>query len=335
MENTVTRRRIIKQGSLAALSLILPLPLLSLKSKKMNRKEFDVIIVGGSYAGLSSAMALGRSLRNVLVIDSGSPCNKQAPHSHNFITQDGEKPSVIADKARKQVLAYPTVKFLNDLAIKGQKNGNGFEVTTQSGKSFKAKKLVFATGVKDVMPDIPGFAECWGISIIHCPYCHGYEVRHQATGILANGEGAFHYAEMISNWTKDLTIFTNGKCTLSEVQIEKISKHNIHINERVVASIEHSDGNIHQVVFQDGSKIALKALYARPDFVQHCDIPQSLGCELTEQNHIRIDAFQKTNIPGIFACGDNTTMMRSVSNAVSMGAVAGSMVNREIIMEEF
>jgi thioredoxin reductase len=113
-------------------------------------KNFDVIIIGGSYAGLSAAMALGRALRNVLIIDSGSPCNKQTPHSHNFITQDGEKPKVIADKAKAQVLKYNTVEFLNGLAVSGIKNENGFTIKTQTNAEFKAKKLVFATGVKDI-----------------------------------------------------------------------------------------------------------------------------------------------------------------------------------------
>src|SRR5690606_408454 len=138
-------------------------------------KNFDVIIIGGSYAGLSSAMTLGRALRNVLMIDSGKPCNRQTPHSHNFITQDGEEPGTIAEKAKAQVLKYDTVKFLNDLAVSGKKTENGFVIATETGKEFATKKLVFATGVKDIMPGIKGFSECWGISVIHCPYCHGYE----------------------------------------------------------------------------------------------------------------------------------------------------------------
>lgn len=301
----------------------------------MEPKEFDVIIIGGSYSGLSSAMALGRAIRKVLIIDSGSPCNKQTPHSHNFITQDGEKPAVIADKARKQVMAYPTVEILNDLATKGKKVGNAFEITTKSGKTFSAKKLIFATGVKDKMPDIPGFAECWGISVIHCPYCHGYEVRNEKTGIFANGDMAFHYAQMISNWTKDLTIFTNGTSTLSEEQTAKISHHNIRVEEKKIGSLKHTNGKLEQIVFTDGSNTAISAVYARPEFVQHCTIPTDLGCELTDLNYIKIDAFQKTNVPGIFACGDNASMMRSVANAVAMGTMAGAMANSEMIMEEF
>src|SRR5690606_37550650 len=159
---------------------------------------YDVIIVGGSYAGLSAAMALGRSLRKVLVIDSGFPCNRQTPHSHNFITQDGETPFAISQKAREQVMRYPTVRFLDDLALGAAKTATGFTVSTKSGDTFLSRKLITATGIADQLPEIKGFAACWGISVIHCPYCHGYEFRNQRTGILANGDRAFHLASLVS-----------------------------------------------------------------------------------------------------------------------------------------
>src|SRR5687767_10565291 len=135
-----------------------------------DKKNFDVIIIGGSYAGLSAAMALGRALRNVLIIDSGKPCNRQTPHSHNFITQDGKTPAEIATLAKQQVEKYDTVTFFSGLATDGAKTENGFQIQTGSGETFRAKKLIFATGVKDVMPTIEGYAECWGISVLHCPY---------------------------------------------------------------------------------------------------------------------------------------------------------------------
>ena len=154
----------------------------------MENKKFEVIIIGGSYAGLSAAMALGRSLRKVLIIDSGSACNRQTPHSHNFITQDGVPPAKISEKAKNQVLQYKSVAFINDLAIKAEKTENGFNVDTQSGEKLVTSKIIFATGIKDLVPPVPGFKECWGISLIHCPYCHGFEFRTKKTGILANGE---------------------------------------------------------------------------------------------------------------------------------------------------
>src|SRR5690606_33256973 len=144
----------------------------------------------------------------VLIIDSGLPCNRQTPHSHNFITLDGEKPSAIAQKAKSQVMAYPTVQFYNGLAVYGKKTKTGYEIGTKDGQIFSAKKLLFATGIKDIMPDIEGFQECWGISVIHCPYCHGYEYRGKKTAIMANGERAFHIASLVHNLTDNVTILT-------------------------------------------------------------------------------------------------------------------------------
>lgn len=301
----------------------------------MENKNFDVIIIGGSYSGLSAAMALGRALRNVLIIDSGKPCNIQTPHSHNFITQDGRTPKAIADLARSQVEKYDTVKFYSGLAVSGAKKEKGFGIKTQSGETFTAKKLVFATGIKDQMPNIDGFAQCWGISAIHCPYCHGYEVRHQATGILGNGDFAFEFTKMVSNWTKDLTVFTNGKSTLAAGQTAQLQNHNINIVEKEIGRVDHDNGQIQNIVFKDGTKMPLKAIYAKLPFIQQSGIPEKLGCELTDQGYIAIDGFQKTTVPGVFACGDNASMMRSVSNAVAMGTLCGAMANREIIDDEF
>ncbi|WP_407647488.1 NAD(P)/FAD-dependent oxidoreductase [Flavobacterium azooxidireducens] len=298
-------------------------------------KNYDVIIIGGSYAGLSAAMALGRALRNVLIIDSGLPCNRQTPHSHNFITQDGAKPSEIAAAAKAQVLKYKSVKFLSDFAVDGKKTEKGFELTTQSGLAFTAKKLVFATGVKDIMPDIKGFSDCWGVSVIHCPYCHGYEVKDEKTGILANGDFALHYAQLIRNWTKDLAIFTNGTSTLTREQTDKITKHNIPIIEKEIAYLKHENGHIQQIVFNDHSTFDLKAIYSRPDFEQHCKIPEMLGCELTEQGLLKVDMFQRTTVTNVFACGDNSSPMRSVANAVSTGSLVGAMTNNIMTEEEF
>lgn len=300
-----------------------------------NQLHFDVIIIGGSYAGLSAAMALGRSVRNVLIIDGGKPCNAQTPYSHNLITHDGRQPAEITRLAKAQVMKYETVHFYEGIAVDAKKTDTGFEIETISGEHFLASKLIFATGVKDQLPNIPGFAECWGISVIHCPYCHGYEVKHQKTGILANGDDAFEFGKLISNWTKDLTIFTNGKSLLTTDQYLLLQQHQIEINEDEISQIQHQNGQISELVFNNENTVALQALYARVPFSQHCLIPAQLGCELTAQGHLKVDAFQKTTVDGVYACGDNTWPMRSVANAIAAGNFAGAAVNKEMIAERF
>ncbi|MDY0779431.1 NAD(P)/FAD-dependent oxidoreductase [Tenacibaculum sp. IB213877] len=296
---------------------------------------FDVIIIGGSYAGLSSALILGRSLRNVLVIDSGKPCNRQTPHSHNFLTQDGKTPKEISTIAKKQVKKYKTVHFYDGIAVNGKKNNAGFKIETESGDIFYSKKLIFATGIKDIMPDIKGFSECWGISVIHCPYCHGYEFHGKKTGIMSNGDHAIHMASLVNNLTKHSTLFTQGKADFNTEQISKLNKHHIKIQEEEITEIEHTNGYLTNVILTNGEKLTLDAMYAHVPFSQHCTIPQKLGCELTESGHIKINEFQQTTIHGIYACGDNTTLMRSVANAVFGGNVAGAMVNKELTDEQF
>ena len=297
--------------------------------------SFDVIIVGGSYSGLAAAMALGRALKNVLVIDSGKPCNRQTPYSHNFITHDGDSPAAIAALANGQVRKYETVKFFNGVATSGIKTENNFQIFVATGKTFAAKKLIFATGVRDIMPAIEGFEACWGISVLHCPYCHGYEVRHEKTGILSNGESGFDLATLISNWTNDLSLFTNGASALTADQTEKLKKHHIKIVEKEVEKLEHTNGYLKNIIFRDGTATAIKTIYSHVSFKQHSEIPESLGCELTDEGYIKMDPFHETSVKDVFACGDNVTRMRTVANAVGMGTMAGMIVSRKMIFEEF
>lgn len=253
----------------------------------VDKKTFDVIIVGGSYAGLSAAMALARSLRTIIIIDSGQPCNKQTPHSHNFLTQDGAIPNEIAEQGKRQVLRYNTITFINGTAIKGQKEENLFSIELQTGETFKATKVLFTTGVKDILPDINGLSDCWGISVLHCPYCHGYEVSNTEIGLLGNADLGFELARLINNWTNDLTLFTNGKSNLTSEHTSKIREHKIRIIEKEISHLDHKQGYIEKVVFKDGTTETVKALFARSRFKQHCEIPVDLGCDLTEQGYIK------------------------------------------------
>lgn len=231
-----SRRRFIKHSGLAAtLALTSHLPEFLKHNSMKESNPFDAIVIGGSYSGLSAAMALGRALKNVLVIDSGKPCNAPTPHSHNFLTQDGNTPSGISAIAKKQVQAYDTIRFLNGLAVSAKQTVQGFELKTATNETFRAAKLIFATGITDMMPNIDGFTDCWGKSVLHCPYCHGYEVSNSKTGIMGNGELIIEYAQLISNWTKDLTLYTNGMTTFTSGQRETLYRLHIDVVENEIA----------------------------------------------------------------------------------------------------
>ncbi|OOQ59717.1 NAD(P)/FAD-dependent oxidoreductase [Mucilaginibacter pedocola] len=297
--------------------------------------NFDAIIIGGSYAGLSAAMALGRALRKVLVLDAGKPANRQTPHAHNFITHDGETPAAISAKAKEQVLEYPTITFKTGTAINALQQDGLFIIETDGEETYTGRKLLFATGIVDVMPDIAGTAECWGISVLHCPYCHGYEVRNRPTAILANGDIGFEFSKIITNWTQEITLLTNGPSTLKEEQIAELEKHNITINPKPIKSISHEDGYMNNICFEDGSNLKLTVMYAKLPFIQTCPLLQTLGCEFTDAGFIKIDEMQATTVKGVYAAGDNTTMMRSVPSAVAQGNKAGAMINHQLVNEDF
>lgn len=337
LDVNVTRRNFIFQSGALLTSLAIPIKTQALLQdiSMNNLKIFDVIIIGGSYSGLAAGMALGRALKHVLIIDNGRPSNIQTPFSHNFITHDGKTPKEISKLAREQVEKYPTIEFLNNTVTGGKKFQNGFEIETEDGKLFKAKKLIFATGITDLMPDIDGFSECWGISALHCPYCHGYEVKNEITGILGNGSAGYEFTMLISNWTKDLSLYTNGPSTLTDAQKQKLKKHNINLVETEILKLEHTNGHLNRIMFKGGASDPIRALYSKRPFKQHSALPEILGCELTDEGYIRTNPFQRTTVDGVYACGDNVSRMRTIANVVAMGTTAGMMVNKELIEESF
>lgn len=294
---------------------------------------YDIVIIGGSYAGLSAAMALGRALRNVLIIDSGLPCNRYTPQSHNFLTRDGSTPAALAAVALEQVLAYPTIRLCRELALKTEQYPEGFLTTTASGAEYRSRKLILATGIKDIMPELPGLADCWGISAIHCPYCHGYEYQGKPTAIMANGDNAYEMGKLLSNWTSKLYLLTNGPATLNEEQHIVLQQLGIEVIQQPVAQLQHRDGYLQEVVFDNASRLDVPVMYARLPFEQHSSIAADLGCQFTQQGHIQVDAMQLTTVAGVYACGDNSSGMRSVAQAVYAGSLAGAALNRELTEE--
>jgi len=329
-------REYIRQGGfrIAAPALLFPSKF-SKHNRMTDNEQFDVIIVGGSYSGLAAGMALGRALRKVVIIDDVKPCNRQTPFSHNFLTNDGKSPAEIAAVANLQVKRYDTIKLFNGLATGGISNENGFEIRVSSGETFAAKKIIFATGIRDMLPGIDGLAACWGISVLHCPYCHGYEIKNEKTGIISNGDGGFDFARLILNWTKNVIIFTNGVSKFSTEQIKQLENHKIKIVEKEIERLEHNNGYLQHIIFRDGTNESAKALYAPVTFEQHCAIPESMGCQLTDDGYIKVDPFLETTVKDMYACGDNAARIRTVANAVAMGTMAGMAVSKKMILNEF
>ncbi|MBF9140544.1 NAD(P)/FAD-dependent oxidoreductase [Hymenobacter properus] len=298
-------------------------------------QEFDILIIGGSYAGLSAAMALGRARRRVLILDTGRPCNRQTPHSHNFLTQDGATPAALRARAIEQVLQYPTIELRADEALTAASVEGGFRIETAAGTSIKARKVVLATGITDMLPALPGFAECWGISVLHCPYCHGYEVADQRLGVLGNGDVGFEFARLIRQWSAQLTLFTDGPATLTESQRATLARHLVGVVETPIRGLAHDQGQLRAVQLADGSSYPLDGVFARVPFALPGTLAQQLGCAITEMGYVQVDDFQRTSVAGVYAAGDNTTPMRAVAAAVAAGSKAGAVLNKELIDESF
>lgn len=294
----------------------------------MIARKFEVVIVGGSYAGLAAAMALGRSLRAVLVIDRDTPCNRFTPESHNFITHDGRAPQEIAALAKAQVLAYPSVHFLNDEVIALEGVDGNFVVNCAAGGSFQTQKILFASGVEDLLATIPGLAECWGKTVLHCPYCHGYEVRGERTGIWINDPLAAHFVRLIKNWTTDITLFTHGPAQFDLADLDALG---VAVVQNEIIELVQENGQLAAILCKEGIVWEGKAIYHRAPFRQQSPLPESLGCQMSEMGHIAVDGQQMTTVPGIYAAGDCTTPFRSVSAAVSGGNLAGAMINHAFI----
>lgn len=296
--------------------------------------SYDVLIVGGSVAGLSAALTLGRSLRRVLVLDAGQPCNRFSPHAHNFFTRDNTAPAQLLAQARQQALAYPTVQIEAGQVTHLQRTGAGFAAETAAGQRYTSRKVLLATGVRDLLPPLPGFAECWGQSIVHCPYCHGYEVHGQPLGVLGNGEAIVEHVQHLRNWGRDLLLFTNGPATFGNEQRQQLAGLQVPVIEMPVVGFAYAAGQLQAVLLADGREVARTALFAAVPFEQSSDLARQLGCKLTPAGLLQADEFGLTSVPGVVAAGDNTSPMRSIALASSRAVLAAVWLNRELVQAD-
>lgn len=302
-------------------------------TQTIQHTDYDVLIIGGSYAGLSAALTLARSLRKVLIIDSGKPCNRQAHRAHNLLTHDGDLPEDIRKAGLQNLFRYPGITLYQGTAISCTETAGEFSIHTRSGDTFRGKKLLFATGMNDSLPEIAGFSECWGRTVLHCPYCHGYEVAGKKLAVLGTAELAFELCRLLYQWSKDLTLYTNGPSGLDSEHENKIRAYGIRIITAPIARIAgaHDHLNVH---FDDGTEETVAALFARPVSVQHCPIPAEMGCAFKD-DFIEIGHDQQTTVAGVYAAGDNTSAFRSIAAAIAAGGKAGACINRALIEESF
>lgn len=290
---------------------------------------FDVVIIGGSYAGMSAAMQLARARRRILVVDGGMRRNRFAATSHGFLGQDGRAPDAIAAEGKRQLLAYPTVQWLDGEAKQATQVPDGFAVRMTSGQLVRTRLLVLATGVVDELPEVPGLAERWGKHVFHCPYCHGYELGQGNIGVLAVGPVSLHHATMLPDWGK-VTLFTNGAIELDETQRQAFIARGVTIEPERVEGIV----NAATVMLADGRRVVMDGLFTASRTRVASPVAQQLGCRFEESpigTYIQTDALKATSVQGVFACGDAARMAGSVAFAVGDGVQAGVAAHQALL----
>lgn len=294
---------------------------------------YDALIIGGSFAGLAAAMQLARGRRSVCIVDAGLPRNRFADASHGLLGHDGENPFATIEGARAQVLAYPTVTFINDMAIAAGPCTDGFSVELASGQSLSAKRLLLSSGIEDVLPDIPGLPERWGASVIHCPYCHGYEYGDQKLGVLHTMPGSIHQALIIPDWGPT-TYFLNGSQP-EEGDLAMLAMRNVTIEPTPVAALEGDAQALAGVRLTDGRLVEIAALFIAPT-IRISPLAQQLGCDLEETPmglSIQATPMKETSVSGLFAAGDVSAPIGNVTLAMASGVLAGSAIHRSLMFE--
>ncbi|MDN7131110.1 NAD(P)/FAD-dependent oxidoreductase [Halomonas sp. MC140] len=294
----------------------------------------DVVIIGGSYAGMAAGLQLARARRQVLVVDAGKPRNRFASHSYGFLTQDGTPPSDIAAEARSQLMEYPTVEWRGGRAEAVTGQADNFLVALADGSTYQARRIILAAGVTDKVPDLVGLNGLWGKHIFHCPYCHGYELGKTGIGVLATSELAMHHGLMLPDWGAT-TLFLNDAFEPDSEQLAQLKARGTHIERGAVASVtEQANTTGIELVMKDDRIFQLAGLFVAPT-IHLGPLVTQLACELEESPMGRIvktDAMQATSVPGIFACGDIARAAGSVTFAVADGAMAGLATHRTLML---
>ncbi|MDT7845290.1 NAD(P)/FAD-dependent oxidoreductase [Streptomyces justiciae] len=296
---------------------------------------YEVIVIGGGAAGLSAALVLGRARRRTLVVDAGEPRNAPSAHMQGYLTRDGMSPAEFLATGREEIARYG-VDLVRDRVVEV---AEGFTVTLESGRTLRARRLVVATGLKDELPAVPGVAERFGKDVLHCPYCHGWEVRDQAFGVLATTPLSVHQALMVSQWSKDVTFFlhTVAESDLSDDDLRRLAAAGVKVVPGEVAGLRIEDDRLTGVRLTDGSVHAREALFVAPRAVPQNSLLTQLGAEMNETPfgaYPVVDATGQTTVPGVWAVGNAMGFAEQVINAAAGGYRAGATINGELLMTD-
>jgi thioredoxin reductase len=291
--------------------------------------RYDVVVVGGGAAGLSAALVLGRARRRVAVVDGGNPRNAPAAHMHGFLSRDGMPPAELLAAGRSEAADYGVVFVSGDVVSVEP----GFSTTLADGTSLDSRRLLIATGATDELPPLHGVGERWGKDVLHCPYCHGWEVRDQPLGVLGTGAGSVEHAQLIRQWSDDLIFFTHAH-DLTEVERGQLEARGIRVVDGEVQRLVVEDDRLRGVVLGDGRTVERSALFIRPDLRPRHDFLEHLGCETDELGFLRVDTAGRTSVPGVWAAGNAADPRAQVITAAGEGSAAAISINADLVEED-
>ncbi|NGO10258.1 NAD(P)/FAD-dependent oxidoreductase [Streptomyces sp. HC44] len=299
--------------------------------------RYEVVVVGGGAAGLSAALVLGRARRQVLVVDAGEPRNAPAAHMQGYLSRDGMSPAEFLAEGRREIARYG-VEPVKDRAVDAVRDDAGeFDVTLASGRTVHARRLVIATGLADELPSVPGVAERFGRDVLHCPYCHGWEVRDQAFGVLATSVMSVHQALIVTQWSKDVTLFlhTVAEAEVPDDDLRKLAAAGVKVVPGEVEELAVEDDRLTGVRLTDGSTHERSVVFVVPRPVPRTDLLERLGADMNETPfgvYAAVDETGRTSVPGVWAAGNAVGFAEQVINAAALGYRAAATLNGELVL---
>ncbi|OON68171.1 NAD(P)/FAD-dependent oxidoreductase [Hymenobacter sp. CRA2] len=300
--------------------------------------DYEVVIVGAGAAGLSAALVLGRCRRRVLLCDGGRTRNYPSPAVHGFLSRDGIKPQELLRIGHEQLQPYPTVEQRENCVTTASRDPltGTFTLTLDSGREVTSRKIILATGVMDILPTIDGMHELWGTGVLHCPYCHGYEVSDQPVAVYGCDKSVAGFALLISRWSKDVAVCTDGWTKMTDHARHRLQRHGIALYEQPITKlVGYANKTLRHIEFQDGSTLPRKALFIHPQQKQRSDLAIQLGCRILQRNgSVAVDKRILTTVPGVYAAGDTTPAAQQALVAAAEGAQAAISCNEQLTREE-
>jgi thioredoxin reductase len=297
----------------------------------MDAETYDVVVVGGGAAGLSAALVLGRARRRVAVVDAGAPRNAPAAHMQGYLSRDGMPPAELVAAGRAEVTGYG-VQLIGDVVLGVDP---GFSVRLAEGSPLRARRLLITTGAHDELPrEIGGISDRWGRDLLHCPYCHGWEVRDQALGVLGTHPAAVQHAQLVRQWSDDVIFFAHTY-VLTDAECTELEARGVKVIEGKVARLVVEGDRLTGVELTDGGVVARAAIFVRPAIVPHADgLLSSLGCEVDESGFPTVDRTGATSIPGVWAAGNAADPRAQVITAAGAGSAAAIAINADLVADD-